>query len=330
MLTQVSFPVSYSTLDCAALRRQLLPMFRIGPVVRCEFWNRGLSDIYLVETLSAKYVLRISHAHWRSKADIDFEVELLDYLRQRGMPVAVPLRTRNGELSVEIFAPEGLRYASLFTYAQGRVPVGDLSLEQSKKLGETIAKMHRTAKDFQCAAQRQPLSLEYLLDESLGVIEPHLRFRSEDLAYLRRLVADIKDSLADLPKTFPHWVICWGDPHSGNVHFTEDDQLTLFDFDQCGYGWRAFEVAKFLQISMRTGIARKVRDAFLDAYQSILPLTQQEIESLQPFTQTAHIWSWSISLEAAKVHSGSRLDEKFFISRLQQLKMFQTAQWQLF
>lgn len=330
MLTQVSLPVTYSTLDCAALRRQVLPLFRIGPVVRCDFWNRGLSDVYLIETLSAKYVLRISHAHWRERDDVRFELDLLSYLRQRGIPVSVPLRTRTGELLVEVLAPEGSRYASLFTYAQGRVPVGDLSIEQSHHLGETLAKVHLSAKDFRSAAQRKPLSLEHLLDESLGIIEPYLRFRGEDLAYLRRLVDQTKDSLSNLPKTYPHWGVCWGDPHSGNVHFTDEGQLTLFDFDQCGYGWRAFDLAKFLQISMRTGIARKVRDAFLEAYQDLHPLTQQELDALQPLTQAAHIWSWRIALETAKVHSCSRLDEQFFIKRMQQLKMFQTSQWQMF
>jgi Ser/Thr protein kinase RdoA (MazF antagonist) len=330
MLTHVSFPVTYSTLDCLALQRQLLPLFRIGPVIRCDFWNRGLSDVYLLETLSAKYVLRISHSHWRTKSDIDFELELLDHLKQSGTPVAVPLRTRNGELSVEIFAPEGLRYASLFTYAPGRVPVGDLNVEQSHKLGEAVAKMHCSTQNFRSSAHRQHLSLEYLLDESLGAIEPYLRFRSEDLAYLRQLVDRIKDTLADLPKTFPQWGVCWGDAHSGNVHFTDDDRLTLFDFDQCGYGWRAFEMAKFLQVSLRTGMALKIRDAFLEGYQMIQPFTQRELDALQPFTQAAHIWNWRISLETAKIHSCSRLDEQFFISRLQQLKMFQTSQWQLF
>jgi Ser/Thr protein kinase RdoA (MazF antagonist) len=330
MLTQVSFPVAYSTLDSSALRRQLLPLFRIGPVVRCDFWNRGLSDVYLVETLSAKYVLRISHAHWRTQSDVRFELEFLDYLRQRGTPVAVPLRTRNSELSVEISAPEGLRYASLFTYAPGRIPVGDLNAEQSHKLGETVAKMHLLSENFRSTVHRQHLTLEYLLDESLGVIEPYLRFRSEDLAYLRRLIDQIKDRLSDLPKAFPYWSLCWGDPHSGNVHFTDDGHLTLFDFDQCGYGWRAFDLAKFLQVSLRTGMARKVRDAFVEAYQVVHPLTQQELDALQPFTQVAHIWNWSISLESSKVHSCSRLDEQFFITRINQLKTFETSQWQLF
>ena len=330
MLTQVSFPVAYSTLDCLALRRQLLPLFRIGPVVRCDFWNRGLSDIYLVETLSAKYILRISHAHWRTQSDIGFELELLDYLRQRGIPVAVPLRTRSSELCVEITAPEGIRYASLFTYAPGRIPVGDLNQEQARQLGETVAKIHRLSKDFRSTLHRQSLTLEYLLDNSLGVIEPYLRFRSEDLAYLRQLIDQIKNRLEALPKAFPYWGLCWGDPHSGNVHFTEDGQLTLFDFDQCGHGWRAFDLAKFLQVSMRTGISRKVRDAFIDAYQDINPLTQIEIDALQPLTQVAHIWNWSICLESSKVHSCSQLDEYFFIKRINQLKTFEASQWQLF
>jgi Ser/Thr protein kinase RdoA (MazF antagonist) len=327
---QTTFPVTYSTLACEALRRQILPLFGIGPVVQCHFWNRGLSDVYLVETLTTRYVLRISHTHWRTKSETEFELELLNYLKRCGVAVSAPLYTLDGGLSVEIRAPEGFRYAALFPYAPGRVPVGDLSIQQAHKLGEAVVHLHQTASEFHSAARRQPLSLEYLLDESFGVIEPYLRFQSEDLAYLKSLIDQIKNRLCNLPQQAPYWTICWGDPHSGNVHFTADNQLTLFDFDQCGYGWRAFEMAKFLQVSIRTGIARKVRDAFFQGYQMQQPLTPEEFESLQPFTQAAHLWNWRISLEHSKIHSSSRLDEYFFTSRLQQLKMLQTPEWQLF
>ncbi|WP_404787754.1 phosphotransferase [Altericista sp. CCNU0014] len=330
MLTQTIFPVTYSTLACEALQRQILPLFGVGPVVQCHFWNRGLSDIYLVETLTARYVLRISHTHWRTKSETEFELELLNYLKRCGVPVSAPLHATDGNLFVEIRAPEGFRYAALFPYAPGRIPIGDLSVKQGYKLGEAVAHLHEAAAEFYSCAHRQPLSLEYLLDESFGVIEPYLRFRSEDLAYLRSTIDQIKNRLCDLPQRSPYWTICWGDPHSGNVHFTADNQLTLFDFDQCGYGWRAFEMAKFLQVSIRTGIARKVRDAFFQGYQSRQVLTPLELETLQPFTQAAHLWNWCIALEASKIHSCSRLDEYFFMSRLQQLKMLQTPEWQLF
>jgi Ser/Thr protein kinase RdoA (MazF antagonist) len=125
-------------------------------------------------------------------------------------------------------------------------------------------------------------------------------------------------------------VVCWGDPHSGNAHFTPDNSVTLFDFDQCGYGWRAFEMAKFLEISLRTGTSRKIRDAFFNGYQAIEPLTEFEVNSLQAFTQVAHFWVWSISLSFAKIHNYSRLDRTYFSLRLERLKRLRAPEWQLF
>ncbi len=330
MATQAVFPVAYSTLDCKALKTQVLSLYSLGFVHNCQFWNRGLSDVYLIDALTARYVLRVSHAHWRTQSDIDFELEFLEFLSRQGLPVSRPLRTTYGELSVKIHAPEGLRYASVFTYAPGDIPLGDLSVVQAAQLGETVARLHEVAADFQTDAVRKPLDLSYLLDESFGIISTHMRSRPADLSDLRDIIAQIKRQVAALPQTAPYWSICWGDAHSGNVHFTPDNQLTLFDFDQCGYGWRAFEIAKFLQTSIRTGMARKVRDAFLSGYESVQKLTAKEVEAIQPLTQAAHLWSWRICLESALIHSSSCLDDYFFTKRLHQLKLLQTPEWQLF
>jgi len=330
MMTDEVFPVLYSTLTSKALVSKVLPCYEIGSVVRCQFWNRGLSDVYLVDTHQHPYVLRVSHAHWRSKSDIDFELELLDFLRQRHIPVAYPLRTQDGQLSVEINAPEGKRYAALFTYAPGRVALGDLTPTQGKILGETVAKLHVAAADFCSQAKRQPLTLEYLLDNSLQIIAPFLHHKPQDLAYLVEAIAQIKHQLENFPQKPPFWGICWGDPHSGNVHFTADNQITLFDFDQCGYGWRIFEIAKFFQVALCTGVARTIREAFLAGYQSVEAIAPDEMNCLQAFTQTAYIWVWAISLNYAMTHHYCRLDDYYFNHRLAQLKMLKTPEWQLF
>ncbi len=324
------FPVIYSTLTSEALVSRVLPCYKIGSVTRCQFWNRGLSDVYLVETKTNPYILRVSHAHWRSKSDIDFELELLDFLQQRHIPVAYPLTTQDGQLSVEIKAPEGQRYAALFTYAPGTVALGDLNPTQGKILGETIAKLHLAATDFRTQAKRQPLTLEYLLDNSLQIIAPFLEHKPQDLTYLIEAIAQLKHQLQDFPKEPPFWGICWGDPHSGNAHFTPDNQVTLFDFDQCGYGWRIFEIAKFFQVALRSGVGRNIRDAFLAGYQSVEAIAAYEINSLQAFTQVAHIWAWAISLNCAMLHHYSRLDDHYFNHRIGQLKMLKAPEWQLF
>ncbi len=329
-MTDAAFAVIYSTLTSEALVSRVLPYYSLGSVTRCQFWNRGLSDVYLLDTQTNPYVLRVSHTHWRSKSDIDFELELLEFLQQRYIPVAYPLRTQDGQLSVEINAPEGKRYAALFTYAPGRVALGDLTPTQATILGETVAKLHLTAVDFRTQAKRHPLSLEYLLDNSLQIIAPFLDHKPQDLAYLVEAIAQLKHQLQDFPKEPPFWGICWGDPHSGNAHFTPDNKVTLFDFDQCGHGWRIFEIAKFFQVALCTGVGPTIREAFVQGYQSVQELVASEMNSLQAFTQAAFIWAWAISLNWAMIHHYSRLDNHYFHHRLEQLKMLKSPEWQLF
>lgn len=322
------FPISYSTLDIRALITQILNHYPIDPIEKCKFWHRGLSDVYSVKTQTTRYFLRISHQHWRCQDEIKFEVELLDFLHRHQLPVAYPIRTTDGQLFIEINAPEGKRYAVLFVNAPGQIAIGDLNVKQSFKLGETVAKIHQVSLNFKPPVQRQPLTLDYLLESSLVVIAPYLKNRPKDLNYLVEVVFQLETQLENLPKIPPLWGICWGDPHSGNAHFTTDDQITLFDFDQCGYGWRSFDIAKFLQVSLQSGLSKKVREAFVLGYEEINPLIELEKSLLQGLTETAHIWAWTISIINAEQFNYSRLDSCYFTRYLEQLKRLHSPDWQ--
>ncbi|WP_238393309.1 phosphotransferase [Myxacorys almedinensis] len=325
-----SFPVIYSTLSPQAVVSRVLSCYNIPEVNACQFWHRGLSDVYLVETLEQPYILKVSHCHWRCKSEIEFELELLHYLHQHHLPVAYPLSTKEGQLFLELDAPEGKRYASLFIYAPGSVPLGDLNLTQAAKLGETLAFVHQAGAEFLTYANRSALTLEYLLDRSWQFILPFLKHRFDDYDYVESAIDDIKTQLKNFPKESPYWSICWGDPHSGNAHFTSDDGITMFDFDQCGYGWRAFDLGKFRQVAVSTGISRSVRAAFLNGYETVSAIAEFERAALPAFTQVAHIWVWSISLTNAIHHNYSRLDHSYFNVRLEQLKKLRSPDWQGF
>jgi Ser/Thr protein kinase RdoA (MazF antagonist) len=329
-MVQTLFPVTYSTLSPDALMTHLLSQYDIGELLSCEFWCRGLSDVYLVETRVAQYVLRVSHAHWRSRAEVGFELELLEFLNQKRVPVAYPLRTKVGELWIAIQAPEGDRYAALFIYAPGCVPIGDLNPAQSYTLGRSVAQLHEVGQGFKSEFVRSPLNLDYLLDQSIEVIQPFMVDRRSDWLSLLETAEDLQRSLSSISTDSRYWVLCWGDPHSGNVHFTSDDRLMMFDFDQCGYGWRAFEVAKFFQVAIRGGVSLQVRSAFLTGYQSRTPLEVWELERLRAFTQVSHIWSWAIALTHAKIHNYCQLDYHFFNRRLEHLKRLRSPDCHLY
>jgi Ser/Thr protein kinase RdoA (MazF antagonist) len=330
MVAMGVFPAIYSTLSPQALIEGVLTEYELETINQCLFWHRGLSDIYLIETARKSYILKISHHHWRSQSDIQFELEFLDFLDRHNLPIASPLKTKSDELCVTIHAVEGDRYAALFPYAPGEIPQGDLNLEQSIIMGQALGKLHQTSLQFKNTTPRQCLNLEYLLDDSVETINPYLRNHIQDKSYLRETIYQIKQQLTCLGKTAPLWSVCWGDPHSGNVHFTTDNQITLFDFDQCGYGWRVFDLAKFLQVSLSAGINRKVRDAFFEGYENVQQLTEAEVNSLQALTQVAHIWAWAISIKASAVHNWSRLDDFYVKRHLNQLKRLSSQDWQLF
>jgi Ser/Thr protein kinase RdoA (MazF antagonist) len=323
-----SLPVVYSTLDANALINLIREHFSVEPPLSCRLWHRGLSDVYLVETNFKPYILRITHKHWRKRADVEFEMSFLSYLAHHQLPVAAPLPSKQGSLVIAIQAPEGERYATLFPYAEGEMAIGDLNIKQSHHLGKILAQIHQASQGFNPIAHRQLLNLSYLLDESLQTIEPFFRQRSLDWQEINQAIALIKQQVKLLPTESPYWSICWGDPHSGNVHFTADNQPTLFDFDQCGYGWRVFDLAKFLQVSLQSGLCRSVRDALLAGYQSIEKLTQIELDCLHHLTQAAYIWSWAINVNNLSLSDHSRLSNGYFSRRLECFRRFVSDDWQ--
>lgn len=330
MMTMTIFPVVYSSLDPKAILTNILSHYAIESVRACQFWHRGLSDIYMIETDGKFYVLRISHHHWRKQAEIEFELQFLEFLHHHQLPVAYPLRTKRDQLLIEINAPEGKRYATLFAYAPGSIPMGDFNPQQSYQLGFILAQIHQLGNQFRCEFSRQPLSLKYLLVDSFDAIAPFFHHRLGDYHYLKTTIEKITEQLYHFPQDFPLWTICWGDPHSGNVHFTNNNQVTLFDFDQCGYGYRIFDIAKFWQVSIRTGMTRKTRDAFLQGYQSLVTLTEFELNNLQSFIKMAHIWSWAIHVKTMEIYDYSRLNDYYFTQRLEKLKFLTSNDWQIF
>lgn len=327
------FPVVCSTFCSEALGRHIQACYGFPSLLSCKLWIRGLSDVYLLETHEGLYVLRVTHARWRSEAEIAFELTFLDHLHNQGIPVAHPMQTPLGQLFVELVAPEGRRFASLSAFAPGEIPLCDLSLSQAGCLGQTLAQLHRASQGFSVPFHRPALTLETLLHDSLDRLIPCFSGQPEEQQYLQSLGLHLQTKLDPFPQDAPHWVVCWGDPHSGNVHFTQDRNgshgLTLFDFDQCGYGWRAFDIAKFLQTSLRTGMSYAVRRAFVAGYESVSPLATWELESLADWVQVAHLWSWALRLNAVQVHSHSQFDQHYFNQRLHQLRSFGRQSWSL-
>ncbi len=131
---------------------------------------------------------------------------------------------------------------------------------------------------------RTPLDLDFLLDHPLAHLHD-LGQRNHDWAFLQGVADRIRPQIAALPTVTPQVGYCHGDAGTNNAHVDAAGQVTLFDFDFCGLGWRAYDLATCL-----SGESTAVTDALLQGYQTVRLLTDEERTVLPLFQIAQSIW----------------------------------------
>lgn len=283
---------TYSQLSSNSVGRLAASKYDLPEFIDCKFYVLGLHDNYLIECKNKKYVLRIYRSDWRSEQEIQFELELLAFLGEKGVPVAHPLPTNSGALSIDIDSPEGKRVAALFHFAQGYAPGNEITPEQSILLGKAVANTHEIAETFETTSSRQILDIPYLLDESIVAIKPYLDAEAQN--YVGTLRNKLINELPSLPQIGGVYGICIGDVNSTNFHISNNKKITLFDFDQCGYGYRAFEIGKFISSIRSTDKKYQISNAFIEGYESVRKLSKDEFSAIPYYELVSVIWVMAI------------------------------------
>jgi Ser/Thr protein kinase RdoA (MazF antagonist) len=279
------FPVTHSTISVKALTTDILPKYNLGTVIDCRLLCLGLNDTYAVKTENGEqYIFRVYRAGWRSLSDIAYELDALSHLNCKSVPVAKPLPQQDRQLTQTLLAPEGTRYAVLFTYAPGK----DLSYEAEAEMevfnyGKTAARIHNATQDFTSLNPRCSIDLDYLLNTPLKSIAPLLSHRPEDWEYLQYLADKIRGQLVELPIDELEQGFCHGDFHGGNAHISNDGVITFFDFDCCGWGWRAYDIAVFKWGARLRGKEKEYWEPFLKGYQAERTLKDIDLRAVHLF-----------------------------------------------
>jgi Ser/Thr protein kinase RdoA (MazF antagonist) len=297
-----------------------------GPIT-CKFYQRGLHDNYLIESHDSRFICRVYRNDWRSREQVYFELELLAFAAENAAPenaapVAASLRTKNGELAFSIDGAEGSRMAALFRYADGIAPGNEISEEESALLGIAVAHIHIITETFRSVYQRPVLDIAYLLDESISAVEPFIH--AEGLAYLHALQERIHRHMPLLAKVQGLYGICIGDVNPTNFHINAAKQITVFDFDQCGYGYRAFEIGKYISSLPRKNKPELSR-AFIGGYQQVRPLSGEEIRAIPLYEMVSVIWVTAIHVYNVEFIGHKMLEEPFWDRRLKILMELATA-----
>jgi Ser/Thr protein kinase RdoA (MazF antagonist) len=286
------FPVTSSILSSEALLHEISTSYTLtSPPIKCQLLKQGLNDSYLVQTTNERYILRIYKIQWRTRSDILYETEMLSYLGQQNAPISFPVKRTDGTFIQDLRAPEGTRQMVLFTYAEGEEPT--LTEELGYLIGQATATIHLTSDKFRPQHERFTLDLTHLIDKPLRLVQPYLRHRQEDWTYLLKLAGILSQKIADIA---PHldWGFCHGDATERNVHTTKDQQITFFDFDCGGPGWRAYDWAVFHMNARKHPKGDAIWRDYLKGYAEKRTINPLDMEA-EPLMFLARMF-WSIGI----------------------------------
>ena len=307
------FPVTHSTPSVEALMTDELPNYDIEPPTSCKLLQIGLNDTFLVNTQGAEYILRVYRAGWRTSSEIHYEIEALLHLKRKGISISVPVARKDGNLVGTIMAPEGLRYIVLFTYAPGKEIAYTTDEENESYLyGKATAKIHAATDTFQSAHERFSLNLDYLLEVPLQTIRPHLSHRPEDWEYMLMMADKLRQRVQEIPLNSLETGFCHGDFHGWNAHLDKEKVLTFFDFDCCGMGWRAYDIAIFRWGARLGGKDSDRWQSFLRGYTEERNINDLDLQATQYFVAIRHFWFMGLQAENSADFGLSRINDGFF------------------
>jgi len=255
---------------CGDLARVIESAYDVPGPVSCRFMRSGFNQHFRAEAGDETFHVRLYFdGNYYIRGDDDFrcELALTRALAEAGCPVAAPIARRDGQLLTVGEIDGRPRRLAMLAMAPGE-PCSEPTTEQAATIGRAVAAIHATANEVAptLPGDRYHLDERYLLTQPLAQLR-RAAGDAPELDRLQALGAELSAVLASLPKDDSDYGLIHADFHLGNMHFSDDGELTIFDFDHCAYGWRAYDLT-----TLRLSLADDRWAAALEAYAATRPL----------------------------------------------------------
>lgn len=253
------------------------------------------SYIYEFSKNSKDFILRISHSIRRNKNLIHGEVDWINYLADRGVGVSKAIPSNMGNLVECVNDLQGGQFlATAFVKAEGSSPWDRWTPELYKSYGKIIGKIHFHTRDFQpfLPERKRPEWDDPIFD----FINPFLPDNERLIKEKYKLICD---QVNKIPKNLQTYGLIHQDAHGGNLFIDDDGQITLFDFDDCGYSWFINDIAIVLfYIVMGTldqsEFTRQFMVNFLKGYLQQCPLDLELLKEIPLFLKIREIELYAV------------------------------------
>jgi len=190
-----------------------------------------------------EFILRIGHSLRRTRELIQGEVDWINYLAAGGAGVAKAILSNNGKLVEFIEDGQGGWFmATAFERAGGDHPRREQMNERLfHAWGGLLGRIHALSKDY---VPTNPAWRRYAWDSPGNMLVEAWLPPSETAALDQ--FQELMRHFATIPKDRESYGLIHQDAHAGNFFVDERYKITLFDFDDCVYGWFIYDIAMVL------------------------------------------------------------------------------------
>lgn len=307
------FPVTNSNLSATHLGLFLQENYALSKDAKCQIIKAGINDTYLITDDNGKFVFRVYSLSWRTKMEIEEEIRLLNQLKENGISISYPLPDKESNYIQTLNAPEGDRFAVLFTFAAGEKQ-HIISEETHFQIGQLIARLHKIT--VHQRLNRIDYTPEAILVDSLNKVSAFLSSDTEEMNFMKSAQSYLMKEFESADKSQIRQGIVHLDIWFDNLNITADNQITIFDFDFCGNGWLCLDVAYYiLQLhNIEKYEAKDYQpkvDHFLKGYEWVTPLSAEEKRLIPMLGVSLYFFYLGVQCQRYDNWSNSFLSENY-------------------
>ncbi len=226
---------------------QIASLFSLKPSQLAPASGGHFSWVYEFFRDGQACILRITPPN----SDVDLQamrsiLEWLAFLSSQGGPAPVPVRSQNNNL-IEVVHLQGQTYIAVAFQKAPGILAEDMSPEEWSDelfhaLGQTVGKCHKIAQKYIPPIEyRRP---EWYEGDSC--FNPRASLIHADPIILEKRLKTLS-VIQQLPKNLESYGLAHLDLHFGNFFIDIDNlKISLFDFDDCAYGWYIMDIAMLL------------------------------------------------------------------------------------
>jgi Ser/Thr protein kinase RdoA (MazF antagonist) len=235
--------------------------------------NFEFNATFSIETESGiKYAMRININSTRTAENMSAEVEWVRHLnRTSGINTPTPIATVKDEYIVSgLHADsEQILYGVMYSWLDGDEIGDEPTMEQLREVGRAIALLHQESTDFTLSSGNTlPTFNDFFWGTEDFLFSEKSVLSDKDRVLIEQARDVIMSHTDELYQSSPVHII-HADCHGWNLMWNEG-KLSIFDFDDCGFGVEAQDLAVALYY-----LDTPEQDAaLLNGYKSIKPLPE--------------------------------------------------------